>query len=298
MRIDLKNKKKLIFAGLILTAVLFYLIPKFFGSTKYQSGQLEVSKVPLKTLATLDNNTNGIPDWEEALWGLDPYTNGEENKKYIDEKKKIGLSSEGNSESTKNENLNETEEFAQDLFSTIATLKAGGALTQENIASLSEKVSSSVAGNVILPDKYTITDVKISKISSKTAIYNYFNQMTAVLKKYNNKGMGYELKVLAAATNTDNGAGIDELKTIAEVYFSLSNELKALTVPAEVALYHVNLLNDLINVGIATRNMADLYSNSIIGSIGISQYGKYSDELTNDFSVLQIFFAQNGVVSN
>src|SRR5690348_17285703 len=37
-----------------------------------------------------DSNGNGIADWEEKLWGLDPtalYTNGVPNKQIIEEKK-------------------------------------------------------------------------------------------------------------------------------------------------------------------------------------------------------------------
>ena len=106
MRLSSKKKKYLIIGGIVLLGVLIYFLSDYFGTTKYTQTLPEGEKVALKTLVGRDSNTNGIPDWEEALWGLDPYADGATNKNTIIAKKAAqGIPTSTNT-STDTENLN------------------------------------------------------------------------------------------------------------------------------------------------------------------------------------------------
>ena len=292
-----RKKKILSYIALVMVLTLGYLIVKKTSVKKYDSGNLKVEKVALKSLVEKDSNNNSIADWEEALWGLNPYANGDANKTFIEEKKKEGEVGNSTQQSTPQETKNETEIFAEDLLSSIASLKTDGSLSADNLSLLSDKISSSVKENVALLDKYSLADINIKSDTSKTSISKYFSDFKATLKKHDGQGIGEELKVVAAAVNTDNGAGINDLKSISESYFSLAEDLKKIGVPASAGLIHVNLINDLVNVGVAVRNISELYTNSIVGTIGLSQHDKYSTELINDFVSLNSFFTQNGIIA-
>lgn len=290
-----KKKKLLVVGGVCIALSLLYFIPKIFGSTKYTQDAATAQKIALRDLVGRDSNANGIADWEEALWGLDPNGDGTANKAIIDAKKSEQTNS---GDSTTAPKPNETKEFAQDLFSTIASLKASGNLTEQNITDLSGKIGGSVSEKVTLDDKYTITDLKLVDTSSKSGVQKYYNASIATLKKYNNKGIGQEMAVVARAENTENGAGIGDLKPISDAYLALAEDYKKIPVPAGAALVHISIVNDMINLGIAVRNMEELYSNSIIGAIGIAQYERYNKELLDDFTTHRTYFTDNGILIN
>ncbi len=296
MRFSSKKKKYLIIGGIVLLGVLIYFLSDYFGTTKYTQTLPEGEKVALKTLVGRDSNTNGIPDWEEALWGLDPYADGATNKNTIIAKKAAqGIPTSTNT-STEAENLNETQTFARDILSTVASLQASGGFTSENLNNISTKVGESVGTNTTLDDKYSIANLSIIKNESKADVQTYYSKWSALSKKYIAKDIGKETQIISVAVNTENGAGISDLKKISDAYFAYAAELSTLKIPASAGIVHTTLINDLANVGVATRNIADLYSNSLIGVIGLSQYQKYSTELLTDLTSLQTYFRQNGIL--
>ena len=97
-------------------------------------------------LVNKDTDRDGILDWEEPLWGLDPTktetTPGVPDSSVIKKLKvEQGFSSnttEGGQDYT--ENLTETDKFSRELFSTIASLNQNGVMDRTTI----DKISSSL----------------------------------------------------------------------------------------------------------------------------------------------------------
>jgi hypothetical protein len=291
MNLPYQKKKLFLIIAIIIVIFGIYGAIKYFGKESYV--QPEEDRVALKTLVALDSNSNSIPDWEEALWGLNPYTNGQENKAIIEEKKRAqGIT--GGTEG--GENLNETQTFARDLLTTISSLQASGGLTSSNLEVLSTKVSESVGSSAVLDDRYSLTDLTIIKNDTKSDIQAYYKAWATIAKKYQSKGLGNETGTIARALATENGAGINDLTKASDLYFSYANELSKMKVPASAGIVHTNYLNDITNVAIATRNLADLYTNSIVGLIGLSQYQKYSLEVIDDIKSFEFYYKQNGIL--
>src|SRR3989338_949734 len=101
------------------------------------------TKETLNSLVVKDSDEDGIPDWEEPLWGTDPTKkdsddNGIEDKVEIDAKKAT-LTENGADSST--EELNETQKFARDFLTVFMALKQSGNLSQDILDNFSTSLS-------------------------------------------------------------------------------------------------------------------------------------------------------------
>ena len=68
---------------IVVIIVLFFTVKsivKFFHNRALSKGQPIPVSVTVETIVQKDGNDNGIADWEEYLWGLNPNRNGEKNK--------------------------------------------------------------------------------------------------------------------------------------------------------------------------------------------------------------------------
>lgn len=81
------------FASIIISIIV---IIALFFATKWIISIIKERKISkdsptpmtVGSLIQKDSNKNGIADWEEYLWGLNPEKNGQENKDFIMAKKK------------------------------------------------------------------------------------------------------------------------------------------------------------------------------------------------------------------
>ena len=86
----LPSKKFLVVVmTIVVIIILFLIIKKVIPLIKFKKGGPNGEQITMTVgdLIQKDGNSNGIADWEEYLWGLDPNTNGPENKEFILAKK-------------------------------------------------------------------------------------------------------------------------------------------------------------------------------------------------------------------
>jgi hypothetical protein len=150
---------------------IFALIVLFGGGlfflSRYQKKVVtknqEAMKIKLGEFVDRDTDSDGVKDWEEALWGTDPLkgdTNddGISDKDDID-KKKFALNQQNTGGDISEGN--ETDVFSKELFTTLISLKETGALTPETISDLAQKLGSNVSTKKELPVMYTSTSIEI-----------------------------------------------------------------------------------------------------------------------------------------
>ena len=113
----------------------------------------------IQGLIEKDGDGDGIPDWEEALWGTDPNSkSSHENvldSDWITQKKKE-LAEKNPAEETASprENLSETEKFSREFFSTVTALTQNGVMDQSTInqlgVALAERIQNSTQRKIFL----------------------------------------------------------------------------------------------------------------------------------------------------
>lgn len=238
-----------------------------------------------------DSNSNGITDWEEKLWGLDPtvlYTNGVPNRQIIEEKKRsLGVSPVDTS------TMNETDKLSRELFTLATALGQSGDVDNQTLSQIAGGFGSSIDTNLVR-NTYSAKDIQTIKTTAQS-LTTYTNSLKAVLKKYD-KGQA-EVDVIVNAVQNGDESGLAELETTSTLYRSLAKELIGLKVPIGVAPYHLTIANSVSGVADSFDYIQQLSDNGLSALVGLAIYKQYTlafDQATID---MRDYLTEYGILS-
>lgn len=243
------NFRKMI--GILLLVVLVILgiskIPKIIKKGE-DSKQKPIATLGVGELVETDTDGDGLKDWEEPLWGMDPenrdtngdgVSDGEEISKIKD-----SLGSSAGLSATGDIDLTQTETFSQQLFSLIAALQENGELTDQSeesiIAEIGAFIQDSPQGTV-----YYMKDIKTVPDTSANAIA-YIKAVDSAFIKYPIEPLDFIL--FDTVVTTPNTKLVNsELKEVSDKYKSLANTLLATPVVVGESAVHLALLNSIVS---------------------------------------------------
>lgn len=295
----LPTKKFTIMTSTLISLAIIIFVIFFMSSSgesfsvtgKKNTTTLKVENQTITQLIQNDTDGDGIPDWEEALWGTDKNKkmtfNDTADATYIENKKKE-LKIEGSINETK---LTETEKFAREFFTSYSAMKSSGEVDNDTINSFSNALGQKIV-NPNLIDRYSEADIKIGTSDNPIKKQIYYENIKSIFKKYQTDGLGQELDIISMelAGNSTNNEEYKKLPTIATTYQNFAKEImEEITVPLSLVEYHLQIANNANNVGISVNNMAKITNDPIVGLSGLSQYQKYSDDLIKTVTSLETF---------
>lgn len=276
-------------AGILLVLVIIVLlITKVTPSIRAKISSEKNSKILVKDVIENDSNNNGILDWEEKLWGLDPKGDGSSNKEYIFAKKK---SISGTSKVV--ESITQNDKLSREFFSVIMSLQDSGMSTEDALAKISNEIGQKVE-LVQIPNTYKISNL-ITVPPTKTSINTYKNGLTRILADYKNRGVGSEMGLLALALDHDNKNLLTGLDAIQISYFEMIKELSDLKIPNEIVTTHIIFLNNLEGSAVAMTNINKVFDDSIDGLSGVATYKKDSDDAATALTDISNYI-ENGII--
>lgn len=301
-------KKYLPHKKFIIIAICILLVAGVFLFTKHRVNKIEVQnsasltptqKVAFQDIVNRDTDGDGIADWEEALWGtntnsVDTDADGISDFDFISSKRaELEKANGGQGE---NETLNETDLFAQELFATIISLKESGSLTAENLDNISKKLAGSVGEKKELPDIYFIEQLKIKSNPSQKDRLAYNTELQKLINKYADNKLGQELAVFGQVSEDESGKELEPLRQTVKGYLDFSLDFSKVTVPADIAITHLAVINGMQKTGVALSNMLYLYENPLVGLIGVGQYSEYNKRLIQDMEILGSYLKDNDIL--
>jgi hypothetical protein len=237
-----------------------------------------------------DTDGDGIPDWEEGLYGTDPMkketTPGIPDSTTIAKLKTDQGPVATNGDNTAGENLTKTDQFSRDLFATVAATTQNGSLDQAT----ADQISSSLADNIqnSAPRKvYTLSDIKIINDDSTKTVQKYSDAMHGIHVKYPIKGdvLSILQKFLGDGSDVDVSA-LAELDVIAKPMQNTIDAITKVSVPQPLVPLHLDFLNGMERV---EENLKDiqLYDiDPVVAMGGISKYVDNIDSLQSAFVVI------------
>lgn len=289
------SKQFLVRGGIALGIVAIVLIVQtnwfrgLFNFTKKQPPLPDQTKV--SDLTSKDSNGNGIADWEERLWGLDPavlYTDGKSNEQIIKEKK-LALGIKDGSTGLQNE----TDAIAQKLFSITTALSQNDTIDDTTLQNIANELGSSVNVSAI-SNKYSLRN--ISTVPTSTAsLTAYYTAFQKVLEKHTLSQNDTSLIIQAAETG--DFSQLSQLDAVGKEYEALAKDLTAIKVPVGVAQYHLDIINSFAGVAGSFSYMQQMETNGTQALVGIAFYKVYTVRGQSALYDLDIYLTKYGILT-
>jgi hypothetical protein len=237
-----------------------------------------------------DSNGNGIPDWEEKLWGLDPtklYTNGVPNETIIRQKlKAAGVAPSGAEPTTS------TDRLARDLFALSITLGQNDAVDTSAVQSVADELGSQIALD-ISASSYSSRDIKTVP-TTHASLEAYRNALNATLKKYGPDDPNIAVFVQAVADG--DYSNLDALDAASKQYASVAADLRKLAVPVGVASYHLDIMNGFAGMAKSFVYLKDVETDGLSALSGLAVYRNFNALFLNAEDGLSDYFSQYGIL--
>ena len=239
-----------------------------------------LATMTLEELVYKDADSDGIPDWQEGLYGLDPTkketTPGIPDNTAINKlKTEQGNSAEnegGGVASALTAPLTETEKFSRELFAAVAAANQNGIADQATIdalgATLAEKIENPITRKVFL-----LSDIKIIDSDTTQAIQKYSDALNKIYLNYPIK-KGVVTVLQEFIEDEENIDKLLELDSVINQTNKIINESLKMQVPKSLSLLHLDLINNLQKM---TENINDIKlfdSDPIVAMGAIIQYGE------------------------
>lgn len=275
---------------LFVLAIIIFIIAKVIPAVKNKINQNNLEKtLMVKDLVVQDQNKNGIQDWEEALWGLDPSTDGPSNREYILAKKQLL-----NKDTLPEGELTEDDKMAREFFALVVSLQQSGNLNDASMKALAESISGKITSAEI-PDIYD--DKSITAITTTPAsIKTYYTALQKLNTKYKDKDIGGELALIGQAIANNDGQALRIAILTATDYRNFGKDLLAIQVPTSLVVLHLELANNYEKNAQSLESMSPMLDNPVAGMSAITKYKKYNDTLINTIEKMTTFFKRNGII--
>ncbi len=267
---------------IIHTGMNYY---KNYQDTHDEDGNKILSSLVVGDLIQQDRDGDGIPDWEEGLWGTSPdkadtnddgISDGEE----ISQKKEFLQKDTGASINNGEKKIyNETELLAHDLFNTTAVLSQAGNVTEkgaQDIAdSLVNQISSPSDGYI-----YTEDDIQIILKTESKTISAYTQKVNTALSKIPQENEIY-LGIFNEALTKNDESLLQKLDPYIKKHRVLASDLKKIAVPNLYVESHLAMMNGAEHLANTIESFKQVFNNPIVAMSAFYGYPKHFESYIN-----------------
>ncbi|MBL7045307.1 MAG: hypothetical protein ISR98_01775 [Parcubacteria group bacterium] len=259
-----------------------------------------------------DSDSDGLKDWEEALWNTDPQDSdtdddgtkdGEEvelgrnptiagpDDKYQDDP--IIRKANPN---VSNELLSETDKFSQDFLQNYLSLyDSNGPLNENDKNNLINISIEDIVGKNISITNYTQTDLNISQNIDSVSVKKYGNTLGEIILKHSFETED-ELTIFNRSVTNDDTREIEKLDPIINGYKNILKDSLALSVPVDAINEHITFVQSIASVTESIEGMRVIYTDPVRAIAGIGSYGQSTKSLKDAFDKMGSYFTNKGII--
>jgi hypothetical protein len=275
----------------------------------------------LQAIATKDSDSDGLPDWQEALYGTDPHktdslnlgiTDGDAVAKGLIVPKAIadvaGTPSSAPLDTTvdyASEGLTPpspntlTDAFAKTFFTLYLSAKetnGGNDLTSDQTTSIAEQAMTQFAQTITPTADFKETaDIKISG-RGPDALRTYAISAEAILLKNKTDATMSEVEYLGRAIESGDPSASVHLAALAKAYRNTAVGLAALPVPEEIASQMLSIINAVMRLGAIDDDFSRANEDPLTAMLALQQYPPTELSAEHAFAALADTYTANGVV--
>lgn len=270
----------------------------------------------LKAIAAKDTDSDGLPDWEEALYGTDPatadskhlgMTDGEAVAKGLIVPKAIADIQVGasTSDGTRVDGLPPapkegtlTAAFAQSFFTLYMQAKeraGGGDLSQDELNQVVNDALQNLAATVKpAPDFKSSADLSVAG-TGPAALTAFAANAEAVLLANTSSATTTPLANLRQAVMEGDTRALTRLTSLATMYRTSASGLAQLAVPQELAGAHLAVVNVLMRMSQLASDFSRVEDDPLVAILALGQYTTVGQALDSAFIQVANVYAAAGV---
>lgn len=255
-----------------------------------------------------DSDNDGLPDWEEALYGTDPNNPHSVNQAVTDGQAVAqGLVQPKFATATTSTAISPsdvpgvsaapttvTDQFARALFSQYLLSRGSTPPTQEEITAFVQKGVADLRSSQQEPAAFNVGQVKVVGSGSQ-ALAAYATQAENAFAKHTVASTQGELDYYSDAVTKNDATALKKVNEIAKGYTSTAHELIAVPAPHEVAAAHLELANALARIGGVLEDMGAISTDPMRAMIAIGAYDGAHQALIQAFAHMHTAFSDSGV---
>jgi hypothetical protein len=265
----------LVIAGVLIGGAYFFSSnPSAFLSAQIANAQS--TQQLLQSYSQKDSDGDGLPDWEEALYGTDPnnphsfsptLTDGQAVAEGLIKPKfeTTAASASSTDLATQVPGIDAasgslTDEFAQQFFGQYISQQTGDTDTQPSDADIdtyAQQAMQQFVSDNIQKDPYTLSQVNVSG-SGSDALVSYSAADESVFDANTVNSSKNELEYFSDAVEKNDTA--------------IAPQLMEVQVPSEMQYAHLELANSVSRLGVDITNMSMFSTDPLRGYIGFSEY--------------------------
>ena len=276
----------------------------------------------LQAIATKDTDGDGLPDWQEALYGTDPHktdsrglgmTDGEAVAKGLIVPKAIAdvpapstdssggdttalLAAQGLTPATEN---TLTDAFSKSFFALYLTAKQnnGGAdLNADQVNAIADQAVTSLSQTVSASSDFRKKEDLLVQGTGIDAMKSYAAAAEAVLVQNKSDSTKGDLEYFDDVLERNDTDAAAHLVNLAKSYRDTAVGLAALPVPQEVVDTHLQIVNNLMRLSGIYSDFAHANTDSLTAMLALKQYQLIEVAIEKSFVDLASTYASKGVL--
>jgi len=294
----IERRKKIVIALIVGVLILggAYALSKSASERRIYENAVDNQTATVGDLIDRDTDKDGVPDWEETLWGTNPELSDTDGDGTLDRAEVDALRQAAGVpiEPDASEKTTETDAFARQLFASIVSLKSSGELTPENIQSLSNALLTEVTADDT-GTLYAIKDLIIRPVSAESRAA-YADGLVRISERYGKQPVVSVIVTAATALEKEDKTILEAILINAKLYKEMASELLALPVPEDIATEHLSMINSYIQISLGIRNIEQILDNPVVGLSGLVAHEQGQRKLAEITGKITTYFSANGII--
>ena len=257
----------------------------------------------LVSYASKDTDSDGLPDWQEALYGTDPNNAHSVNASVTDgqavaqglvaPKFRNATSTPADASSIPGPDAGPqtlTDQFGKELFGQYLKARGQGQPTSADVAAFVEQGVAQLKQNQVIPDTFNQGQIKVSG-TGPDALLSYAASAEAVFIKTNIDSDKTDLDYFSDAVNKGDTRALAKVKQFAQGDAASARGLMNISAPRELATSHLKLANALMRVSQSLTDMSLLSTDPLRAMLGMATYSDSVQQVAQAFSEMQAVYA-------
>tara|TARA_B100000508_G_scaffold60333_2_gene47447 strand:+ start:5382 stop:6314 length:933 start_codon:yes stop_codon:yes gene_type:complete len=232
-----------------------------------------------------DSDGDGLLDWEETLWGTDPFTIDTDGDGILDGEFVQNRKKDKTPEEIVNfEELSFTSQFSRTFFAEYLQYQSDGELSEQEKNSLIARLANSVEAD--LPAAFALSSVKTVALTDES-LADYFTGIAILVADATPKDVTEsELVLLESALNANDPALLSDVEKIAKGYESLAGELAQLKAPENLRANHSALITSVSRLGAIIHAFAATFEDAVYALAVLPEYEVEVERLVKALGVI------------